>query len=91
MGLGYRISKGGAMSAGNPKPMIVRSAFASIQVCAPVDHSDEQIRNFAEAAFPSGTEHGWQVRKQGDPALRSDPERNPCEKRAGCIHVTLDA
>lgn len=62
-----------------------------MQVCVPVDWTDEQVKDFAETAYPCGTEFGWVIRKEGDEALAGDAERVPCQSRAGMVHVMLDA
>ena len=49
----------------------------------------EQIEKYfsnAEGINPSGTQHGWQIRKEG-----SEPERQKCEDRKNFIHVVLEA
>lgn len=62
-----------------------------MQVCVPTDWTDEQALAFAEAEYQCGTQGGWSVRKEGDPALRGCPERMPCEARSGHVHIMLDA
>jgi len=61
-----------------------------MQVCVPKDWTDEQVIAFAETEYPSGTS-GWHIRREGDEALANDPERNPCDKRMGFVHIMLDA
>jgi len=73
------------------RPMITQRRAFSCQACVPADYTDEQVKAYADEAYRCGTEHGWHVRKAGDPALRGDPERNPCEEREGFVHIMLDA
>lgn len=70
---------------------ITKRGSLDMQVCAPADWSDDQIREFAERENPCGTEHGWQIRRQGDPALAGCNERVPCAQRGDHVHVMLDA
>jgi hypothetical protein len=65
--------------------------FLDMQVCVPKDFTDEQIVEFANGANPCGTTKGWTIRKEGDKALCGMPERNPCDERANCVHIMLDA
>lgn len=62
-----------------------------MQVCIPKDWTDEQAKEFAEAENPCGTQHGWHVRKQGDPALSGCNERVACQAREGHVHLMMDA
>lgn len=65
-----------------------------MQVCVPAGWTDEEVKAFAEHAYPCGTEHGWQIRKAGDKRLHGDPVRAPCTglwARPGCVHIMLDA
>lgn len=61
-----------------------------MQVCVPADYTDEQAETFANAENPSGTSHGWKMRKQGDEALAGKDERVRCSMRGGCVHIMLD-
>mgnify|MGYP001607588010 CR=1 FL=1 len=61
-----------------------------MQVCVPAEWSDAEVTSFAEGENPSGTECGWVIRRDGDELLRGDPERQPCDERAGYVHVMLD-
>ena len=70
--------------------MFTKTAPLSVQVCVPKDYTDEQVTSFANRAAASGTEQGWQIRREGDPLLRGDPERVPCHKYGGCVHIVLD-
>ena len=73
------------------EPQVVKRSFLSKQVCVPGTWTDEQIIEFATQDGPSGTEKGWTIRRQGDPALIGCPERNPCENNLAKVHVMLDA
>jgi len=69
----------------------VRCSVFSVQVCVPRDWTDAQITEFADQYHPCGTEHGWCIRREGDPTLNGDPERVTCSKRDGVVHVMMDA
>lgn len=62
-----------------------------LQVCVPSGWSDEEVKSFADRKAPCGTDLGWSIRRAGDDALGGDPERQPCEKRDGFVHIMLDA
>ncbi len=70
---------------------MTRAGALDCQVCVPADWDDTAVKQFAENVNPCGTEHGWQIRKEGDEALDGDPERVPCQSRPGFVHVMLDA
>jgi hypothetical protein len=70
---------------------VTRRGGIDMQVCVPEDWSDDQVLEYAERENPCGTQHGWQIRKEGDPALAGAPERNPCASQPGRMHITLDA
>ena len=72
------------------KPEITKMKLLSMQVCVSTEWSDEQIKTFAEANNPCGTTGGWYIRKAGSELLAGMPERNPCKKKLGYIHVMLD-
>ena len=73
------------------EPEVLKKGILDMQVCVPETWTDKQVETFAEEKYPCGTTHGWTVRKEGDPALGGDPERNPCAERTGFVHVMLDA
>ena len=62
----------------------------SMQVCVPKDWTDEKVKQFAEAQYPSGTTNGWFIRREGDKKLEGMPERNPCSKYQNKVHIMLD-
>lgn len=70
---------------------VMQRGVLDMQVCVPADWTDEQVVAFAERENPCGTENGWFIRREGDPALVGCPERTPCESREGCVHIMLDA
>ena len=70
---------------------VTRYGCLDMQVCVPMDWSDDEVQTFAEVEYPCGTENGWQIRQEGDKDLAGMPERNPCVRRAGFVHVVLDA
>jgi len=78
------------MSNENHQPEVTRVAIFSMQVCVPEDWTDDQVVEFAECQNPANTESGWFIRCEGDPNLKNDPERNPCDDREGFVHITLD-
>lgn len=67
-----------------------RSAFLC-QVCVPRGWTDRQVKEFADRVNWCGTDSGWTVKKDGDPALRGDPERATCSVDPDYVHVMLDA
>lgn len=70
---------------------VTRRGMLDCQVCVPSDWTDAQAIEFAERANPCGTEHGWQIRREGDEALNDAPERMPCADRPDHVHIMLDA
>lgn len=72
-------------------PQVSKIGVLDMQVCVPQDWTNKQAIAFAESLNPCGTSTGWQVRKAGDPLLDGSPERMPCKKRKGCVHIMLDA
>lgn len=70
--------------------VVTKYGVFDMQVCIPVEWSDEEVEMFANKENLCGTSQGWKIRKTGDPALRGAPERNPCLERAGFVHVMLD-
>jgi hypothetical protein len=69
---------------------VTKVKLASIQVCVPSGWTDEQVVSFADSKQPTGLDHGWSIRKQGDPALQGDPERNICRQNKDMVHIVLD-
>lgn len=71
-------------------PQIVRTGALDMQVCVPIEWSDDEIVSFANLENPAGTENGWHIRT--DPELLAGcPVRNPCGiYHATKAHVTLD-
>ena len=63
----------------------------SMQVCVPSNWTDDQVKSFADRENLCGTQNGWHIRKDGDPALAGEPERCPCQDREGHVHIMLDA
>lgn len=74
-----------------PRAEVLKRRALDMQVCVPADWNDEDVKLFADENNPRGTENGWFIRKEGDPALGGDPERQQCKDRAGCVHIVLDA
>lgn len=73
------------------KPEATRAGALSMQVCVPVDYSDDQAKEFAESEHPCGTRNGWFMRQDGDEALSGCLARAPCEERDGFVHIMFDA
>ena len=73
------------------KPEVTRPGFLDMQVCVPKDWTDKQVKNFADTENLCGTQHGWQIRKQGDKYLAGKDERVKCADHEGFIHMMLDA
>ena len=70
---------------------VMHHGLLDLQVCTPTDWDDSEVVAFANAAYPCGTAGGWAIRREGNEALEGDPERQPCAKRNGYVHVMLDA
>jgi len=62
-----------------------------MQVCVPADWDDDKVVVFANEKHPCGTETGWHIRREGSRLLNGDPERQPCQRMAGHVHIMLDA
>lgn len=73
------------------EPTVNKIGAIDMQVCVPKDWTDSQVMQFAESENPCGTRTGWQIRKEGNEHLDGMPERNPCGKRKGFVHIMLDA
>ena len=73
------------------EPELTRQGALDMQVCVPKGWTDAQVVAFANRANWSGLDAGWQIRKEGDPALDGDPERVQCNDldRAEFVHVML--
>ena len=69
--------------------VITRVSSLDMQVCVPTDWTDEQMKAFADRENPTGLEAGWCVTRTGDRHLAGDPERKPCSRRSGFVHVML--
>ena len=73
------------------KPTVTKTSALSMQVCVPEVWEDEQAKTFADTENECGTQHGWQIRKEGSERLAGDPERRACADREGFVHIILDA
>lgn len=71
-------------------PEVTRRGVLDIQVCVPETWTFKQVEEYANREVLCGTTIGWKVRKSKK-LLAGDPVRNPCSKKAGYVHVTLDA
>lgn len=69
---------------------VTKRGALDMQVCVPADWSDERVKEFADRENLCGTENGWSIRRS-DEFLDGVPERNPCQGRAGHVHIMLDA
>ena len=74
-----------------PDPQVTHTGAIDMQVCVPKGWTDKQVTEFAEHNNPCGTTSGWQIRREGDPALMDCKERTPCDDRNGAVHIMLDA
>lgn len=70
---------------------ITRRGALSCQACIPKHWTDAQAKAFADRENLCGTERGWFLRKQGDPALSGCDERVQCVERTDFVHVMFDA
>lgn len=68
---------------------VTRQGILDIQVCVPETWTDEEVVQFATGRVPC--DGGWSIRKEGSKFLQGDPERTPCDKRPGFVHIMLDA
>lgn len=73
------------------QPQVTHRGALDMQICVPATYTDGEATSFANSANLCGTEQGWQIRRTGDKALAGQPERVPCEGRAGFVHIMLDA
>lgn len=71
--------------------VVTKRGALDMQICVPKDWTDEQAKEFADRENLCGTEHGWHIRRQGDPALAGAPERMLCAANAAMVHIMLDA
>lgn len=71
--------------------LVTRRGALDMQVCVPMDWDDYAVKRFADTENLCGTSGGWCIRKEGDKALAGAPERIPCAKRPGFVHIMLDA
>jgi hypothetical protein len=71
--------------------IVTKHGVLDMQVCVPRDWTDEQVTDFANTANPCGTTNGWQIRREGDPALNGASERVQCSANVCCVHIMLDA
>lgn len=70
---------------------ITRHGLLDMQLCVPVGWTDEQVKHYADRFNPSGTAVGWTIRREGNPLLEGDPERQPCQSMHNRVHIILDA
>lgn len=75
------------------KPTVTKRGALDMQVCVPCTWKDKQVVGFANHHNPSGTAHGWFVRKKGSKFLKDAKERVVCEKvgREAFVHIMLDS
>jgi hypothetical protein len=70
---------------------VTRFGALDMQVCVPAEWTDEQVKSFADSRNLCGTEHGWQIRREGDKALAGCAERVQCQDDPSFVHIMLDA
>lgn len=73
-----------------PNPEVTQTSVFDMQVCVPSEFTDDQVKAFADAQNPAGSELGWTIRKEGHERNTGDPERVHCRDRAGCVHIMLE-
>lgn len=71
--------------------IVTRRGALDMQVCVPKGWTDEQVKKMADKDNPCGTEHGWYIRREGDPALAGAAERVQCSGNPNAVHIMLDA
>lgn len=71
-------------------PQVTKSGVFDMQVCVPESWDDYQVLAWIEGPRPSGTENGWQIRKEGHEALQGAKERVSCAQRKGYVHIMLE-
>lgn len=71
--------------------IVTRRGLLDMQVCVPAGWPDEQVKAFADSENPCGTNHGWQIRREGDMKLAGAKERVQCAARSSNVHIMLDA
>jgi hypothetical protein len=69
----------------------LKAGIIDMGFCVPEDWTDQQVIDFAESHYPCGTKTGWRIIREGDFRLGGCPERNPCESRAGYVHIAVQA
>lgn len=70
---------------------VTKRGALDMQVCVPHDWSDEKVKEFSDRENLCGTQHGWQIRRDGDKALAGAMERVQCKSRPNHVHIMLDA
>jgi len=72
------------------KSEVTRIGLCSLQVCVPKNYTDQQVTDFANRDSPTGISSKWIIRKEGNPDLQNDPERQQCNERPDFVHIMLD-
>jgi hypothetical protein len=75
----------------NAGAQVTRFGALDMQVCVPAEWTDEDVKSFADSRNLCGTEHGWQIRREGDKALAGCAERVQCQDDPSFVHIMLDA
>lgn len=70
--------------------IVTKYGIFDMQVCVPSTWTDQQVTDFANQKNPSGTENGWQIKKEGHESLKGDPERNQCADASDRVHIMLE-
>ena len=78
-------------AAASGSASVTRRGALDMQVCVPSDWTDEQVKAFADTKNLCGTQHGWQIRREGSVLLAGMKERKPCNQRSRFVHIMLDA
>ena len=71
-------------------PEVTRVGLCNIQVCVPKNYTDQQATDFANQSHPTGINSQWVIRKEGNPDLQDDPERQQCSKHSDFVHIMFD-
>lgn len=71
-------------------PTVLKIGVFDMQVCVPVEMKDAEVTSFANSYNFAFTNLHWTIKKEGNPTLNGDPERQPCADRCGFVHIMLE-
>lgn len=72
------------------KAVVTNVGMLDLRACVPRGWSDSDATDFVNTDTPAGTDHGWQMKHDGDPTLSGDPERVACSSRTGFVHIMFE-